>query len=240
MADTRSALVTGATRGIGLEIARQLARQGVLTALGARDEQKGEAAVAELAGEGLEAVAVQLDVAEDASVKSAVEKARHLFGRIDILVNNAGILLDRDPSGVASRAADVSIETVLQTFNVNTVGALRMMQAVLPDMQAEGYGRVVNLSSGMGQLSDMGAEFTAYRMSKAALNALTRTAAADLVDTENVKINSVCPGWVQTDMGGPNAHRSVSEGADTAVWLATLDDDGPTGGFFRDRKPIAW
>jgi NAD(P)-dependent dehydrogenase (short-subunit alcohol dehydrogenase family) len=128
---------------------------------------------------------------------------------------------------------------VLETFKTNTLGPLQLIQAVVPHMKARGYGRIVNLSSGAGQLADMGGGFPAYRMSKAALNALTRIAAAEL-GPGDIKINAMCPGWVKTAMGGPGATRSVEKGAETAVWLATLPADGPTGGFFRDRKPIPW
>lgn len=239
MADTRTALVTGGNRGIGLEVAKQLARDGVLTAIGARDKAKGEAAAASMAAEGLEPVVVQLDVTDPQSVKAAVEQVHHLFGRIDILINNAGILLDRAADGSGKGVLTVSPESVLQTIEANTLGPLRMMQSVLPLMLEKGYGRIVNMSSGLGQLSEMGEGFTGYRLSKAALNALTRTAAADIVEP-NIKINAMCPGWVHTEMGGPDAPRSVEEGADTAIWLATLPDDGPSGGFFRDKKLIAW
>jgi NAD(P)-dependent dehydrogenase (short-subunit alcohol dehydrogenase family) len=127
----------------------------------------------------------------------------------------------------------------MKTFATNTVGPLRLIEAFVPGMRERGYGRVVNLSSGAGQLSDMGAGYPAYRMSKAALNALTRITAAEL-GRGNVKINAMCPGWVRTEMGGPNATRTVDKGAETAVWLATLPADGPSGGFFRDMKPIPW
>lgn len=239
MAETRTALVTGGNRGIGFEIVRQLARLGILVAIGSRDLDKGQAAAAELASEGLEPAVVPLDVTDGESVRNAVAQTRHLFGRIDILVNNAGILLERSANGTAGSVVDVSVEKVVTSFDVNTLGPLRTMQAVLPYMLDEGYGRIVNVSSGLGQLSEMGSGHTAYRLSKAALNALTRTAAAD-VGKDNIKINAVCPGWVQTDMGGADATRSPEEGAETAVWLATLDAEGPTGGFFRDKKPIPW
>ncbi len=239
MAETRTALVTGGNRGIGLEIARQLARQGILTAIGSRDITKGEEAAAQLIAEGLEPAVVELDVTSADSVLDAVDKTRHLFGRIDILVNNAGILLERSRDGTAGNVVQVPIDKVFECFDVNTVGPLRLIQAVLPGMLDEGYGRIVNLSSGLGQLSEMSGGHTAYRLSKAALNALTRTTAAD-IGQGNIKVNTMCPGWVQTDMGGEDATRSVSEGAETAVWLATLAEDGPTGGFFRDKKQIAW
>ena len=160
------------------------------------------------------------------------------FGRIDVLVNNAGILKEGFSPEDAS-VFEAPIDLVMQTFATNTVGPLRLIEAIVPGMRERGYGRVVNLSSGAGQLSDMGSGFPAYRMSKAALNALTRLTAAEL-GPGGVKINAMCPGWVRTDMGGPNATRTVEKGAETAVWLATLPADGPSGGFFRDRKPIPW
>ncbi|MBU1211082.1 MAG: SDR family oxidoreductase [Alphaproteobacteria bacterium] len=239
MAETRTALVTGGNRGIGLEISRQLARLGVLTAIGSRDKAKGEAAAAQLRAEGLEPAVVELDVTRSESVEAAVAQTCHLFGRIDILVNNAGVLQGSTAAAGATNVANVPIEEVLSTLDANTIGPLRMIQAVLPYMQKEGYGRIVNISSTLGQLSEMGGGYTSYRLSKTALNALTRTAAAD-IGPGNIKVNSMCPGWVRTDMGGPNATRSIEEGAETAIWLATLEDDGPTGGFFRDKKPIGW
>ena len=238
MSETRVALVTGSNRGIGLEIVRQLARLGVVAAIATRDAGKGMEAARTLGSGGLEAPFVTLDVTEPATIRAAVDELMHLFGRIDILVNNAGILRDGPSSGFGS-VAETPEAIVRQTLETNVVGPLLVLQAVVPHMRAQGYGRVVNLSSGLGQLSDMGGGWPSYRMSKAALNALTRAAASELVHS-NIKVNAACPGWVNTDMGGPDAPRTVEQGADTPVWLATLDDDGPTGGFFRDRKPIAW
>ncbi|MEQ1695919.1 MAG: SDR family oxidoreductase [Hyphomicrobiaceae bacterium] len=238
MAETRVALVTGANRGIGLEIARQLARLGVMTVLGSRSLEKGKVAAEPLAGEGLVAPVVALDVTDTASIRAAVAETMGLFGRVDILINNAGVMLEHSgtPDFVAS---SVGLDVMRATFEVNLFGPLAMSQAVLPVMRDQGYGRIVNMSSGMGQLSEMGAEHPAYRMSKAALNALTRTLAAEL-GAGAIKVNSMCPGWVKTDMGGQDAPRTVEQGAETAVWLAMLPDDGPTGAFFRDKKPIAW
>jgi NAD(P)-dependent dehydrogenase (short-subunit alcohol dehydrogenase family) len=238
MAETRIALVTGANRGIGLEIVRQLSRAGLMAVLGARDVAKGREAAAKLASEGLEPPAVALDVTDGASIRAAVEEVIGLFGRIDVLVNNAGILREGSTPEETS-VLDVSPDLVVETYLTNTVGPLRLIQAVVPIMQKGAYGRVVNISSGAGQLAEMGAGFPAYRMSKAALNALTRVTAAELGPTP-IKVNAMCPGWVRTDMGGPNATRSVEKGAETAVWLATLPETGPTGGFFRDKAPIAW
>ncbi len=238
MAETRIALVTGANRGIGLEVVKQLSRAGLMSVLGSRDVGKGREAAAKLASEGLEAPAVELDVTNEQSIRAAVDEVLRLFGRIDVLVNNAGILREgftAEETSVLEVPADLAMETYL----TNAVGPLRLIQAVVPIMQKGEYGRVVNISSGAGQLSDMGAGFPAYRMSKAALNALTRITAAELGPAP-IKVNAMCPGWVRTDMGGPNATRSVDKAAGTAVWLATLPETGPTGGFFRDKAPIPW
>ena len=238
MTDKRVALVTGANRGMGLEIVRQLSRLGLIAVLAARDLEKGKVAAATLAAEEFYVPVVALDVTDADSIRAAVAEVRGLFGRIDVLVNNAAILkeglLPEDTS-----VLDVSGDLVNLTFLTNTVGPLRMIQATVPGMRERGYGRIVNLSSGAGQLAEMGSGFPAYRLSKSALNALTRITAAEL-GAHEIKINSVCPGWVRTDMGGPHATRTVEHGAETAVWLATLPEDGPTGGFFRDMKPIPW
>ncbi|HET6322386.1 MAG TPA: SDR family oxidoreductase [Hyphomicrobium sp.] len=238
MAETRIALVTGANRGIGLEILKQLSRAGLMAVLCSRDVEKGREAAAKLASEGLEPPVVALDVTDGASIKAAVQEIVGLFGRIDVLVNNAGILREGVTAEEAS-VLDVSPELAMETYATNTIGPLRLIQAVVPIMRQADYGRIVNISSGAGQLAEMGAGYPAYRMSKAALNALTRITAAELGPAP-IKVNAMCPGWVRTDMGGPNATRSVEQGAETAVWLATLPDTGPTGGYFRDKAPIPW
>jgi NAD(P)-dependent dehydrogenase (short-subunit alcohol dehydrogenase family) len=241
MAERRVALVSGANRGIGLEVVRQLAKLGMTAVLGSRDGRKGAAAAVKLASEGIEAplvALVALDVTDANSVTSAVADVHARFGRIDVLVNNAGIALDGSRSPVSS-VLEVSPEVVARTLDANTLGPLRLIQAIVPLMRAQGYGRIVNVSSGLGQILAMGGSWPGYRMSKAALNALTRIVAAEL-GSANVKVNAMSPGWVRTDMGGASAPRSVAQGADTIVWLATLPDDGPTGLFFEDRKPIAW
>jgi NAD(P)-dependent dehydrogenase (short-subunit alcohol dehydrogenase family) len=227
----RVALVSGANRGIGREIARQLVEQGYKVVVGSRDLAKGEA-VAEELGEG--ATAVQLDVTDDESVRAGVSFVERDFGRLDVLVNNAGVT-----DGWSGGAADADFDSVKEVLDTNLFGSWRLAKAALPLMRRMGYGRIVNVSSGMGQLSDMGGHSPGYRVSKTGLNALTRMLTAEL-GNENILVNSVCPGWVRTDMGGANARRSVEQGADTPVWLATLPDDGPTGGFFRDREPIPW
>lgn len=233
--EKRLALVTGANRGIGFEISRQLARKGLRVILTSRNANKGLQAQKALAKESLEVIHHELDVTDCKSVVALVRFLEKEHGRVDILVNNAGISIDRHSTSVLDEKEDV-FRTTLET---NFFGALRMCQALVPLMRMHRYGRVVNLSSGMGQLAEMGDGNAAYRTSKTALNALTRMVATATAD-DNILVNSMCPGWVRTDMGGPGASRSVEKGAETAVWLAMLPDGGPTGGFFRDKKPIPW
>lgn len=234
-ADERVAVVTGANRGIGLAIVRQLARRGVRVVLTARDAAKGEAARTALAAEGLAIWFHGLDVRDAGEARAAAAWVEREFGRLDILVNNAGVLID--PKGARAAALDPAV--VRDTLETNLLGALVVTQACLPLMRASGYGRIVNVSSELAQLGSMGSGTPAYRISKTALNALTRTLAAELAGT-GIKANAMSPGWVRSDMGGSSAPRSLEQGADTAVWLALLPDDGPSGGFFKDRAPIAW
>jgi NAD(P)-dependent dehydrogenase (short-subunit alcohol dehydrogenase family) len=230
------ALVTGANRGIGFETCRQLGGLGVRVILTARDPAKGRAAADKLRGEGLDIVFQLLDVTDHDRIRQLAKHIENAFGRLDALVNNAGILPDPQ---VGSSGLDADLARVRAAMETNVYGPLLLAQAFIPLMTGQRYGRIVNVSSGMGQLSDMNGGYPAYRLSKVALNAVTRILAAELADT-NVKVNSVCPGWVRTGMGGPTAPRTPAEGADTIVWLATLPDDGPSGGFFRDRQPIPW
>jgi NAD(P)-dependent dehydrogenase (short-subunit alcohol dehydrogenase family) len=235
MLEKKIAVVTGGNRGIGFEICRQLGKAGYHVILAARDPGKGEAAAEKLRNEKLDVAFHALDVADERSIAAFVAWLKDTHGRCDALVNNAGIL--PDPRG--SRLADTTPATVRAAFETNALAPLLLIQAVLPLMQKRKHGRIVNLSSGLGQLSDMSTGSIGYRLSKTALNAVTRIAAAEARGTD-ILVNSACPGWVKTDMGGAGASRTVEQGADTAVWLATLPVGGPTGGFFRDRKPIPW
>jgi len=229
----RIALVTGANRGIGMKVCRQLAELDLRVILTARDPARGEAAARQLQRDGGDVVFCPLDVADPAAVAAAQAFVEERHGRLDVLVNNAAIYPDED-CGVF----DVPLETVEKTIRINLYGPLLLCRAFAPGMRRRRYGRIVNVSSTSGQLSTMGAGTPAYAISKSALNALTRLVAAEAGGA--VKVNAVCPGWVRTEMGGLGAPRSVVEGADTIVWLATLPDSGPSGGFFRDRRPIPW
>jgi NAD(P)-dependent dehydrogenase (short-subunit alcohol dehydrogenase family) len=229
----RVAVVTGANRGIGREVARRLAVCGDLVVLGSRDLAKGEAAAAELARDGAEVLPRQLDVTDPASVERVAEELADRSGRLDVLVNNAAILYD-----TWQRAADADLGVVEQALGTNLLGAWRTVQAFLPLLRASGHARVVNVSSEAGSLASMGAVAPAYNVSKAALNALTRMLAADL-RRHRILVNAVCPGWVATDMGGPGG-RPVADGAGSVLWAADLPDDGPSGGFFRDGRPLPW
>jgi NAD(P)-dependent dehydrogenase (short-subunit alcohol dehydrogenase family) len=230
----RIALVTGANRGIGLEVCRQLADHGLTVILTSRNFHKGHGAAEELRTSGANVVYHQMDVTDADSIQKTHDFVKREFGRLDVLVNNAGIYPDEGVS-----VLDVAIKDIRDAFEINTLGALLTSQTFVPLMIDNNYGRLVNVSSGAGAITGMGGYTTAYKMSKVALNALTRILAQE-TGRHNIKVNAMCPGWVKTDMGGPAAHRTVEEGADTVVWLATLPDGGPTNGFFRDRQPINW
>jgi NAD(P)-dependent dehydrogenase (short-subunit alcohol dehydrogenase family) len=232
----RVAVVTGANRGIGFETCRQLAKNKFQVILTSRDA-KGKASIEQLQQESLDVLYHQLDLTNPESIAQLAKFIREKFDRLDVLVNNAGIYLD--PSGEEGSVFKAKVDTLRETMETNVYGPLMLCQALVPLMKEHNYGRVVNVSSGAGQLSDMRSGYPGYRISKTALNALTRILANELKDA-NILVNAVCPGWVKTDMGGSNAPRTPEQGADTIVWLATLPDNGPTGGFFRDRKPIDW
>ena len=229
----RVALVTGANRGIGLEVVRQLAKEGMSVLLGARDLEKGQDAAKPLQTEGLNVVACQLDVIQLTDIENVAAQLSQDYGRLDILINNAGILYDTWQS-----AAEADLAEVQRAFETNTLGPWRMVQAMRPLLRKSSHGRIVNVSSGAGSLHDMGGSTPAYGISKAALNALTIKLSKNL-KADRILVNAVCPGWVSTDMGGSGG-RPVEEGGASVVWAALLPDNGPTGGFFRDGKPIDW
>lgn len=227
----RVALVTGGNRGLGLETCRELAKIGLKVILTSRDEAKGKEQVDEINVQGLDVSFLRLDTDDEKSIQEAVMWVKEKFKKLDVLINNAGILLD------AKVKTDKKI--LAKTFETNVIGPYLLIEAFLPLMKENHYGRIVNVSSQAGQLATMGTEFPAYRISKAALNAVTAIFAAKLHGT-NILINSVCPGWVKTDMGGPSAPRSLEEGVETIVWAATLPDHSSSGCFFYDKNKIMW
>ena len=227
------ALVTGANRGIGFEVCRQLASAGFIVLLTARDAGKAKAAADNLRSAGrVEPLALDVDDAN--SIANAAAEVAKQYGRLDVLINNAGINYD---TWETVENADID-GTVMETITTNLIGPWRVCQAFLPLLRKSRAGRIVNVSSESGSLAHMGAGPPAYQVTKAALNALTRTLAGELRGS-SILVNSVCPGWIATDMGGAGGG-PVAEGAAGIVWAATLPNDGPTGGFFRDGKPLPW
>ncbi len=227
-------VVTGANRGIGFEIVRQLARAGARVILTARQVKTGKEAVSKLRAEDLNADFHPLEVTKDKSIGGLHGFINESLGKLDVLINNAGIIESTDTD-----VLDVPPATVRTTLETNTLAPLRLSPFLAPLLRKSKGGRIINLSSGMGALSGMGSDHAAYRMSKTALNAVTKMLAAAF-QPEKIAVNSVCPGWVRTDMGGPNAERDVAQGADSAVWLALEAPQSLTGKFIRDRKEIPW
>jgi NAD(P)-dependent dehydrogenase (short-subunit alcohol dehydrogenase family) len=230
----RVALVTGANRGIGLEICRQLGAAGYTVVLTARDPERGARALRGLRKEGLDAHFQPLDVTDPDSARQAAAFVAAELGRLDALINNAAIAIDPEDS-----LETVDPDVMRRTLETNLTGVLNCCQAFLPIMKQQGYGRIVNVSSGRGSFSKLAAGGPCYRISKTALNALTVVLADELKET-NILVNVMTPGWVRTRLGGLKAPRSTAEGAETAVWLAMLPDDGPRGRFFRDREEFPW
>ena len=241
-AEKRKALVTGANKGIGFEIARQLAQKNITVLMGARDQDRGIAASERLQSEGLDVHFILIDVIRATSIEAALGKIKDDFRCLDILVNNAGIMID-------TQSSILELDPVVfqNTLETNAIGPLLLSQACARIMKANGYGRIVNMASTLGSLTEMANPDSpsasvyapAYRLSKTLLNGITVMLAKELRGT-NILVNSACPGWVRTDLGGDQAPLLPAQGADTPVWLATLPDGGPTGGFYRERKPIPY
>lgn len=226
-----TALVTGANRGIGFEVCRQLGRHGLEVILTGRDADRVAAAVRELRNDGLQVIGEVIDVGSEASVVDCAARLERQGRRVDVLVNNAGVYPEGDLLTSPAR-------TITEAMTVNFFGAVWTARAWMPEMNRRGYGRVVNVTSGYGSFAEGLAGPAVYAISKAALNALTVRLAQEA--RGDVKVNAVCPGWVRTRMGGNGAPKTVEEGADTAVWLATLPAEGPSGGLFRNRRPVRW
>ena len=243
MADKKVALVTGANKGIGLEIARQLGGHGFAVVLAARDESKVKEAADRLRAEGLDAHAVRLDVTDPATAAAAATWLDGTFGRLDVLVNNAGVSAE---SASGTRPSQLPLDTLRATYETNVFGVLTVVQALLPLLRKSAPARIINQSSTLGSLGTLsdpaspfyGVNVLAYNSSKTALNGLTVAFAKDLA-TDRIAVNAVCPGWVKTEMGGEGAPRSVEQGAAIAVKLATMADP-PTGKFLDDAGGIRW
>ncbi len=230
----RIALVTGANRGLGLEISRQLLERGLRVVLTGRDLAAVEQARLGLGNLAARSISVRMDVTDTQSIAEARTQVTKQLGPVDVLVNNAAILLHEDDD-----VFEIPVDAYRSTFDTNVFGVIETCRVFVPPMAQRGYGRVVNVSSGAGQLARMSTYAPAYSISKTALNAFTRILAATYAD-RGVLANVIDPGWVRTDMGGSGAPGSVTQGADSAVWAATLADDGPTGGFFHNRRSIPW
>jgi len=230
MSENKVAVVSGANRGIGREVVRQLAEKGYNVVLGARDLSKGQEAARELGHPNITALA--LDVTDDKSVAKFIKQVEEKFGRLDVLVNNAGTMYDH-----WQQATTADLEQAHQAHETNFWGAWRLAKAAVPLMRKTGHGRIVNVSSQVGSLAGMGMAPPAYATSKTALNALTRVLAEELKG-DGIIVNSVCPGWVRTAMGGENAPRNVEQGASSVLWAVNIPDDGPTGGYYQDGKSL--
>lgn len=229
-------LITGGNRGIGLECCAQLARRGWTVVLASRDKALGEKAAASLAKENVTVHPLKLDVTRPAEIAKARAWIEKKFGRLDGVINNAAVLFGEDNGGYLHELKSGLFETTIQT---NLIACYNLIREFIPMMKKQRFGRVVNVSSGYGSAASLTAKVGAYKLSKYALNGLTKIL-ADEVNPKYIKINAVCPGWVRTRMGGPDATRDVQDGAKSVVWGVLLNDDGPSGGFFRDGKPAAW
>lgn len=232
--DKKIAAVTGGNRGIGFQICRDIANKDLKVLLTARNSEKGAESAKILQDEGLDVTFYELDVSSAESIDNFVSRVTKEFSRIDVLVNNAAIIPDARSSGLS-----VEIQELQVSLETNVYGIIQLSQKIIQLMIKNNYGRIINLSSGMGQFADMGSGYLAYRISKTAVNTITKVLANE-TDSYNIQINSVDPGWVKTEMGGAGASLSVEEGADTIVWLSTRPDNSPTGMFYKKREIISW
>ncbi|KAL6075484.1 Short-chain dehydrogenase [Balamuthia mandrillaris] len=235
---TRSSLVaavSGGNKGIGFAACKGLAQQGFRVVLGARDAGAGQQAEQQLKAEGLDVAHCPLDVTDQASVKSFASWLEERYGRCDVLVNNAGIMTEYPGKSFL----DIDIETIDKVMRTNTYGPLLLSQAIVPLMKQQRSGRIINVSSTLGQLSTMNGKNVSYRLSKVALNGLTRIMAAELQEF-NIQVHSMCPGWVATDLGTARAPKTPEQGAETVLWLATTNEDLGNGGFFKNKQRIPW
>jgi NAD(P)-dependent dehydrogenase (short-subunit alcohol dehydrogenase family) len=230
----RIVLITGSNRGIGFETATQLARRGFRVVVATRDEQSGRQAAKAIQAGGGKATFLSLDVSRSDSIRNAASQFAAIAGHLDVLINNAGIYPDQGLTILT-----LPRDRLAQTFQTNTFGPLEVTQAFLPYLRRAAAARVINVSSGYGQLEGLSPDVPSYCLSKLALNGLT-IMLAEALQADHIAVNSMCPGWVRTDMGGPNATHSVEEGADTAVWLTDEAPHKLTGKFFRDREEIPW
>jgi NAD(P)-dependent dehydrogenase (short-subunit alcohol dehydrogenase family) len=245
VAAKKVALITGANKGLGLETGRQLGKLGYVVLVGSRDALKGEVAARQLRGDGIDARVLKLDVLKASDIKAAAECIEKDFGKLDVLVNNAGVM--REKSWTKNTTTETTLDDLRTTFESNVFAVLEVSKAMLPLLKKAEAARIVNVSSILGSVSlqatkgspTYGTKLFAYNASKASLNVLTIHLAHELRTTK-IKVNSAHPGWVKTDMGGEAAPMNVTDGAKTMVELATLDGDGPSGGFFHAGKPIAW
>lgn len=232
----KTAVVTGANRGLGLAASKALAEKGYEVLMTARRVASLDDTCLELKARGLSVFAIGLDVTNPDDIARLKKAVTDRWNKLNVLINNAGVYPEKGGPVIVEETDPLRVR---EAFETNALGAFRVSQALIPALCKSGHARIVNVSSGLGQLSSMQGEYPGYRMSKAALNVLTRVLSAELKES-GVLVNSVCPGWVRTDMGGPSAHRSIEQGVFGIVWAATLPDDGPTGGFFRDASQIPW
>lgn len=227
------ALITGANRGMGLATSKKLAELGFKVIMLGRNESELKKEVQSLVDKHYLAEAFMCDVGSDNDINRLINYLSTKYESIDVLINNAGIYVEEGDIFSADE------KVMRKTFETNTIGPFNLMKGIIPMMLKQGHGRVVNVSSGLGSFEGASGNCASYCVSKVSLNMLTNLFAAETQGSD-VKVNAICPGWVKTDMGGANATRTIEEGIYGIIWAATLDDNGPNGGFFRDGKAIAW